>query len=444
MIFRADGQPISEVIVTNILGLSIKDFCHNLLTNFNSASMKHQWKPLLLVAYMFLFVGAIICMNDILLPSLKNYFQLSYTEATRIQQSFYLVYLIFPIPISYFISRYGYKVGLITALAICSIGCGLFIPAYFASSYVLVLTALFVVSIGVTLINVAANPLAAMLGTPEGAHARINFVQVFSRIGYSLTPILGTRLIYGDGNNISFYKPYLGIGTGTLLLAVFIYFSLLPAFKPARVKGFSFLSILKESKKYPQLFWGAIIMFFYVGAEACTAGFFINYLQDKSIAGFNADKAAQFLTYYYVVATIIGFASIYLFKFFSAGKLVAVFGTGMIILFLLCAFTNSSWNPYYLVGLGVFISIMFPTLFSLGIEGIGAFTEKGSALMNIAIVGGAFFPPLQGMIADSMGVQISYLVPCFCFVLIVAYGIFCARITRLNKDVAVVQAHSVS
>ncbi len=400
--------------------------------------MKHQWKPLLLVSYVFLFTGAIICMNDILLPSLKNFFDLSYTEATRIQQSFYLVYLIFPIPISYFISRFGYKTGLITALAICSIGCSLFIPAYFASSYILVLIALFVVSIGVTLINVAANPLATMLGTPECAHARINFVQVFSRIGYSLTPILGTHLIYTADKNISFYRPYMGLGIGTCLLAVFIFFSVLPAFKPEMAKGFSFFSILKESKKYPQLFWGTIIMFFYVGAEACTAGFFINYLQDKSIAGFSANKAAQFLTYYYVAATIVGFASIYLFKFFSAGKLVAVFGTGMVILLLLCALTNSSWNPYYMVGLGVFISIMFPTLFSLGIERIGSFTEKGSALLNIAIVGGAFFPPIQGMIADKMGLRISYLVPCFCFMLIVVYGIFCSRRSNQKKAVDVI------
>lgn len=389
--------------------------------------MKHQWKPLLLVAYVFLFVGAIICMNDILLPSLKSFFHLSYTQATRIQQSFYLVYLIFPIPISYYISRYGYKVALLTALAICSIGCSLFIPAYFASSYILVLIALFVVSIGVTLINVAANPLATMLGTPEGAHARINFVQVFSRIGYSLTPILGTSLIYGHDKNISFYKPYMGLGIGTALLALFIYFSVLPAFKPVMEKGFSFFSILKKSRQYPQLFWGAIIMFFYVGAEACTAGFFINYLQDKTISGFTAEKAAQFLTYYYVIATIIGFISIYFFKYFSGGTLVTVFGTGMIILFLLIAFTHSTWNPYYMVGLGVFISIMFPTLFSLGIERIGDFTEKGSALLNIAIVGGAFFPPIQGMLADSYGVQISYLVPCFCFLFIVGYGIFCSR-----------------
>ncbi|MBC7745845.1 MAG: MFS transporter [Flavobacterium sp.] len=396
---------------------------------------KHQWKPLLLVAYVFLFVGAIICMNDILLPSLKNFFQLSYTQATRIQQSFYLVYLVFPIPIAYYISRYGYKIGLITALGICTIGCGIFIPAYFTSSYVLVLIALFVVSIGVTLINVAANPLATMLGTPEGAHARINFVQVFSRIGYSITPILGTHLIYGANNSITFYKPYMGLGIGTFLLAIFIFFSVMPAFKPAIAKGFSLISILKESKKYPQLFWGAVTMFFYVGAEACTAGFFINYLQDKSIAGFDADEAAKFLTYYYIAATIIGFVSIYFFRFFSAGKLLAFFGTGMVILLLLIALTNALWNPYYMIGLGVFISILFPTLFSLGIEGTGNFTEKGSALLNIAIVGGAFFPPLQGMIADANGIQISYLVPTLCFLVVVTYGLFCAR--RANGTYAI-------
>jgi len=389
--------------------------------------MKHQKKPLLLVAYVFLFVGAIICMNDILLPSLKNLFHLSYTQSTRIQQSFYLVYLFFPIPIAYFISRFGYKIGLITALAICSIGCSIFIPAYFLSSYILALVALFVVSIGVTLINVAANPLATMLGTPEGAHARINFVQVFSRIGYSLTPVLGTRLIYGNDKNISFYRPYMGLGIGTFLLAIFIYFSVLPAFKPAVAKGFSFFSILKESKKYPRLFWGAIIMFFYVGAEACTAGFFINYLQDKSIAGFSADKAASYLTYYYVIATIVGFISISFFKFISAGRMVAIFGSGMVVLLLLCALTKSSWNPYFMIGLGIFISILFPTLFSLGVEKIGDFTEKGSALMNIAIVGGAVFPPIQGLIADKINLQISYIIPCFCFLLIVCYGLFCDR-----------------
>jgi FHS family L-fucose permease-like MFS transporter len=375
-------------------------------------------------------------MNDILLPSLKSFFQLSYVQATFVQQSFYLVYLIFPIPIAWFISAYGYKTGLITALAVCSVGCGLFVPAYFLSSYPLTLIALFVISMGVTLVNVAANPLAAMLGKPEGSHIRINFVQVFSRIGYSCTPVLATGLIYGTHKKISFHLPYLFLGIGTAVFALLIWFSRLPAFRPERAKGFSFFAILKESKKYPQLFWGAIIMFFYVGAEASTAGFFISYLQDKSIAGFSSGRAAQFLTWYYVVATIVGFFGIYLFKFLSAGRMVVIFGIGMVVTYLLCAFTHSGLNPYYMIALGVFISIMFPTLFGLGIEGIGAFTEKGSALLNIAIVGGAVFPPLQGMIADAGGVQVSYIVPCLCSILIICYGVFCDRRSSRMKYAA--------
>lgn len=387
--------------------------------------MKHQWKPLLLVAYVFIFTGSIICMNDVLLPSLKDFFHLSYLQASFVQQSFYLVYLIFPIPIAYYISRYGYKTGLVTALIICGLGSVLFVPAYYGASYVLALIALFVISIGVTLVNVAANPLAALLGDPSGAHVRVNFVQLFSRIGYSITPIAATRLMIGTGNNVTFHVPYLILGVGTLLLALFIFFASFPAFKPESLKGFSLFSIVRASRQYPQLFWGAIIMFFYMGAEACTAGFFISYLRE--VAGYQPDQTARFLTYYYVVATIVSFIGMHLLRIMSAGRLVALFGAAMVMTYLLAALTTSALNPYYMVVMGVFISIMFPSIFSLGIEGVGGFTEKGSAMINIAVVGGAVFPPIQGMLADAKGVQVSYLVPCGCFLLIVAYGVFCDR-----------------
>jgi len=389
--------------------------------------MNHQWKPLFLVACIFLFTGSIICMNDVLLPALKDFFKLSYVQASYVQQSFFFVYLIFPIPIAYYISRVGYKTSVITALLICSLGSTVILPAYYFSSYILALTAIFIVSMGVAMVNVAANPLAALLGHPSGAHVRVNIVQLFSRIGYLFTPIIGTRLIYGSGNSISFHLPYLILGAGTFLFAIFILFSALPSLKPDVLKDFSFFSILKESRKYPQLFWGAIIMFFYMGAEACTAGFFINYLRDSSIAGFSIEKAARFLTYYYAITTIFSLTGIFLLQFVSPGKLVAVYGAGMVILYLLIALTTSALNPYFLIGIGAFISVMFPTIFSLGIEGAGKFTEKGSALINIAVVGGAIFPPLQGMLADSKGVQLSYLIPCFCGILIVMFGIFCYR-----------------
>src|SRR4051812_7524200 len=216
--------------------------------------MKHQWKPLSLIACVFLFTGSLICMNDILLPSLKDLFQLSYVQATFIQQSFFLVYLIFPIPIAYFISRFGYRISVATALGICGFGCMLFLPAYYALSYIVALVAIFIVSLGVAMINVAANPMAALLGHPSGSHVRVNIVQLFSRIGYSFTPIIGTSLIYSNGNTISFHRPYLLIGIGTFLFAALILFSALPALKPEALKDFSLVSIVKHSRKYPQLF----------------------------------------------------------------------------------------------------------------------------------------------------------------------------------------------
>lgn len=387
-------------------------------------SKQHQIKPLLLLALVFLFVGGLICMNDILLPSLKKLFHLTYTQATIIQQSFYAVYLFFPIPIARYISQRGYKMALLTALIISCLGCSLFMPAYIFSSYVLALLALFIVSFGITIINVAANPLASMLGSPEGAQLRISFVQVCCRVGFSVTPMVGSKLIYINNHEVLFYLPYICLGAGIVFLATVLYFSSLPVFKPALEEGFhSVFSIIRQSKKYPQLLWGIVAMFFYMGAEPCVAGFFINYLQEL---GFSAERSVQFLTYFHVTASFSGFLVIGLFKYFSPGILLAFFGIGIIVLLLLCVFTTSAWNPYLLVALGAFIAMMFPTIFGMGIENLGGFTGRGSALLNMAIVGGAIFPPIQGLIADITNVQFSYIVPCLCFFVIVWYGFFCA------------------
>ncbi len=400
--------------------------------------MNHQWKPLLLVACVFLFTGSIICMNDVLQPSLKDFFNLTYTQATYIQQSFFLVYLIFPIPIAYYISRFGYKNSVATALFITGLGGAAMLPAFYFSSYALALSSIFIVSIGVAMVNVAANPLAALLGDPSGAHVRVNIVQLFSRVGYLMTPIIGTGLIYGSGDSISFHLPYLVLGVGTFLFSIFILFSSLPSLRPDELKGFSLVAIFRTSKKYPQLIFGAIVMFFYMGAEVGTAGFFINYLRDSGITGFSIEKASRFLTYYYIASTLFCIAGIFLLQYVSPGKLIAVFGTGMIILYLLISLSVSELNPYFLIGIGALISVLFPTIFSLGIEGAGSFTEKGSALINMAIFGGAIFPPLQGVLADSKGVQISYLIPCFCCLLIVVYGIYCHNRSKIKKPINLV------
>lgn len=385
--------------------------------------MKHQYKPLILLCLMFLTVGAMFTMNDVLLPIVMDYFKLNYTQATLIQVSFYITYIIFPVPIAWIIHKYGYKVSLLIALLTSALGCLLFIPAQFFDTYVIILIAIFTLSTGITIINVAANPFTTLLGDPEGAHIRINFVQSFSRIGYAVTPLVASWLIYSQSGDIRFYFPYMLIGILILIIALLIHFSNMPGMKPPKEDIFSISGIVKQSKKYPHLLYGVITMFFYVGAEASTAGFFIPYL--RSELGFTLSEAVGYLTLYYIFAAVMGLISaIWILRYIPANKLVGIFGTVMVIFYLLCIFLNTGFNEYILAGLGLGLSIMFPTLFSLAIEDTGNFAGRGSALLNFAIVGGAVFTPIQGFLADTYGVALSYLVPCFCFVIITIYAFY--------------------
>lgn len=362
-------------------------------------------------------------MNDILLPTVIEYFKLSYTQATLIQVSFYITYIIFPIPIAWMIHKYGYRISLLAALVTSALGCFLFIPAQLFDSYIIILTAIFILSTGITIINVAANPFTTLLGDPEGAHIRINFVQSFSRIGYAATPVIAAVLIYERTGEVRFYFPYMLIGIAIMVIAVLIYFSKMPAMRPPKEEAFSFSGMLKKSRQYPHLLFGVIAMFFYVGAEASTAGFFIPYLTSER--GFSVTEAVRYLTLYYVFAAVMGLvAAVWILKYIRAHKLVSIFGMAMIIAYLICIFADTGYNEYVLAGLGLGLSIMFPTLFSLAIEDTGNFAGSGSALLNFAIVGGAVFTPIQGMLADNFGVAISYITPCFCFVIITLYALF--------------------
>jgi len=401
--------------------------------------MKHQYKPLLLLSLMFLMVGALFCMNDILLPSLITWFRLNYTQATMIQFTFYLTYIIFPIPIAWMIHKFGYKVSLLVALIACAVGCGFFLPAKFFNSYPLVLTAIFIISTGITIINVAANPFAAMLGDPEGAHQRINFVQVFSRIGYAVTPLVATALIYNNSGEIRFHFPYMLLSVVLVAIALLFFFSHIPAMKPGEDDKFSLKGILAEAMSYRHLFYGIFAMFFYMGVESCTAGFFIPYI--KTVMGLGDTKAASYLTLYYIFTALMGIIGVFLLKYMKAHKLVGIYGLGMIFLFLVCIFFRTEYNGFFLAALGLFLSIKFPTLFSLAIEDIGNFTGKGSALLNFAIVGGSVFPPIQGLIADAHGVQVSYIIPLGCCVMLTLYAFFFTRdplLRRKQKSVLMV------
>ncbi|MCX6229196.1 MAG: MFS transporter [Bacteroidia bacterium] len=396
--------------------------------------MKHHYKPLMLLSLMFFMVGALFCMNDILLPSLITEFKLNYTQATMIQFTFYLTYIIFPIPIAWMIHRHGYKVSLLVALITCALGAAFFWPARIFNSYALVLTAIFIISTGLTIINVAANPFASMLGDPEGAHQRINFVQVFSRVGYAFTPTIATALIYNNLGEIRFHFPYLLLAGILIMIALLFALSKLPAMKAEEDDQFSLKGIFAEGYSHKHLFFGVFAMFFYMGAEASTCGFFIPYL--KSFLGYTDTTAASYLTLYYIFTAVMGILGVVLLKYVHAHKLLGFFGLGMIALFMVIIHTNTGYNEYLLAGLGLFLSIMFPTIFSLAIEDIGSFTGKGSALINFAFIGGSIIPPIQGMIADNHGVQVSYIIPMICIVMVTIYAFFFTRIPLLKRSKA--------
>jgi FHS family L-fucose permease-like MFS transporter len=360
--------------------------------------MKHQYKPLLLLSLMFFMVGSLFCMNDILLPSLITHFKLNYTQATMIQFTFYLTYILFPIPIAWMIHRFGYKISLLVAVLTCSLGAAFFWPAKIFDSYPLILMAIFIISTGLTIINVAANPLASMLGDPKGAHQRINFVQVFSRIGYAVTPAVATTLIYNQVGEIRFHLPYLLLAAILLLIAILMGVSRLPSMKPENEDRFTLKGIIQEGYSHKHLFFGLFAMFFYMGAEASTCGFFIPYL--KSVLSYTNDQAAGFLTLYYIFTAVMGVIGVVMLKYVKAHKLLG----------------------------------FFPTIFSLAIEDIGSFTGKGSALLNFAIVGGSVFPPIQGMIADHLGVQVSYIIPMICVIMVTTYAFFFTRIPLMKRN----------
>jgi len=201
--------------------------------------------------------------------------------------------------------------------------------------------------------------------------------------------------------------------------------------KPENEESFKLKGIISEGYSYKHLFFGLFAMFFYMGAEASTCGFFIPYL--KSVLGYTDQHAAQYLTLYYILTAVMGIFGVIMLKYVKAHKLLGFFGIGMLVFFALIITMNSGFNEYIMAGLGLFLSIMFPTIFSLAIEDIGAFTGKGSALLNFALIGGSIFPPIQGMIADQHGVQISYVIPMVCIAMVTIYAFFFTRIPLLKR-----------
>ena len=399
-------------------------------------------RPLAIVTSLFFMWGFLTCLNDILVPHLRSIFDLSYARAMLIQFAFFSAYFLFSVPWSKIVNTIGYKTTMVVGLLTMAVGAFLFIPAASVVSYPLFLTALLVLAAGITGLQVSANPYVVMLGKPETASSRLDLTQAFNSLGTTIAPKLGGLLIlsaaplamerlrnltpealhvYRIQEASSVKMPYTVIGIALLLLAVLIGTSKLPKIETGTSRPGD--KINDSIWRHPSLLYGAVGIFAYVGAEVSIGSFLVNYFGLPEIAGLSAKTGAGFVSFYWGGAMIGRFVGAGLLQRFRPGYLLAlsaIVAAGLVTASMLSSGYMAMWT---MLAVGFFNSIMFPTIFSLGEAELGPLSGSGSGILNMAIVGGAILPVIQGAIADHVGLHHAFVLPFFCYLYILFYAL---------------------
>ena len=403
---------------------------------------------LVIVTILFFMWGLITSLNDVLIPHLKSIYTLTYMQAMLVQFCFFGAYFIVSLPAGALIRRLGYQNGAVTGLLIAAAGCALFYPAS-NGGYGMFLFALFVLASGITILQVAANPYVTALGPARTAASRLTLTQAFNSLGTTVAPALGGILILSTvvlsadqlallpaaeqaahkaAEAAAVQGPYLGLAAALALLAVLFAMARLP--KIAFEESTAAVDAKGGAMSYRHLVLGALGIFLYVGAEVSIGSFLINFIGEPHIAGLSHADAARYVSMYWggaLVGRFIGFAVM---RYVSPGKSLAVTALGSIALVLTATFTEGSLAMWAIVAVGLCNSIMFPTIFSMALHGLGKFTGQGSGILCMAIVGGAVVPFVQGILADTIGLQISFLVPAACYLFIMYYGVKYANLHK--------------
>lgn len=411
---------------------------------------KVNYRPaLVLLTSLFFMWGLITSLNDILIPHLKSVFSLSYTQAMLIQFCFFAAYFVMSYPAGYLVEKLGYKKGIITGLAIAGIGCLLFYPAAGLRSYPFFLGALFILASGITLLQVSANPYVAILGKPETASSRLNMTQAFNSLGTTLGPVLGSLIIlsaaikpaddirtmlpeqlaaYAATEANAVQAPYLGLATVLFLIAGIIALSRLPVIKVAdasfeQLEGQGSYDPHKSVWAYRHLVLGAIGIFVYVGAEVSIGSFLVIFMGRPEIAGLSESNAGKYLSLYWGGAMVGRFIGVAILAKCKPGYVLAFNAFVVTTLLFVAMVFAGRVAMWALLLIGLFNSIMFPTIFTLAIEGLGKRTSEGAGVLCMAIVGGALVPLIQGFLADYIGILYSFLIPVVCYLYIAFYGL---------------------
>lgn len=415
-----------------------------------------SYKPALtLLASLFFMWGFITVINNTLLPHLRSVFELDYTQTTLIESVWFIAYFVASIPSAKLIERIGYQKSIVTGLVIMAAGALLMVPAARLPSYGVVLTALFIIASGITLLQVAANPYVAVIGPPETGSSRLNLVQAFNSLGTTLAPLFAGYLIlgrskggtaeagvtltaaerYADAQSV--ILPYLIVAAVLVVLAVVIARFPLPAIGQATQR------VSREERrgmslwKHRNLVWGVPAIFIYLIAEIGVANLFINFVSQPDIAAITHEQASRYLALLWGGMMVGRFVGSFVMQKMPADKVLAFFAVGAFIVMLLATFTSGHAAMWSLIAVGLFHSIMFPTIFTLGIKGLGPLTEEGSGLLIMAIAGGALVV-VQGWLADTVGLQTSFLLTAACELYILFYALWGSKPTHALPEPEVI------
>ncbi len=398
----------------------------------------------LFVFALFFVFGGITSLNDVIIPKLKELFTLTYMQAMLVQSAFFAAYFVVSIPAAGIVRRIGYMRTAALGVLVMALGCVLFIPASQGAQFSLFLGALFVLAAGITTVQVVANPLISLLGTPATAHSRLTFAQAFNSLGTTVFPFFGSLIILGalpavmpaaddlaalaqyrrDETQVVVYT-YLALAAALLLLAVVVWMRR-DRIRETRGEGIRWghaLGLLKRQR----FGFGAACIFLYVGAEVAIGSLIVNYLMQSSTMGLAEVDAGKHVPYYWGGALVGRFIGAWVLTRVSPGKVLAVVAAGSIALILTSMNTTGAVAGWSLLAIGLCNSIMFPTIFSLACEKLGNRAAEGSGIICVAIVGGAIIPPLTGHLADLTDLRMALLLPALCYALIAGYGLYARR-----------------
>ena len=414
-------------------------------THAGSGAADHEVRTLrLFVIALFFMFGGITSLNDVVIPKLKALFTLNYAQAMLVQFAFFIAYFLVSIPAAGVVARIGYMRTAALGLVTMTVGCLLFIPASSSGVFGAFLVAIFVLGTGITIVQVVSNPLISMLGRPQTVHSRLTFAQAFNSVGTTIFPYVGSILILGslsqvDPSKLSgaaltqfrtadtqvIVRTYIGLATALLIIAALVWLArnklVEPKSEAPTLKHY--LSLLK----LPRFSYGALCIFFYVGAEVSIGSLIVNYLMQSSVWAAGSEDAGKHIIYYWGGAMVGRFIGSYLLRVFSPGIVLAVHAAVAIVLIGVSANTVGFVSGWSYLAIGLFNSIMFPTIFSLACEGLGPRAAEASGIICVAIVGGAVVPWITGHAADYMGLKAALIVPAICYAVICGFGLYARR-----------------